>query len=237
MHARCPDNFLMSRKPDATDFARAGIPILSDDGRKFVFNTDQAAALVDRYRDAYRKGFMPSSVLNSDYQGNSKLFTQGKVAWSTGGATSLRDFQKDNPSLKGNVAVTNALDTPPLYVQGLSVSAKSKHVATATALAEWVTDADNQNKFGHLVNIFPSTIASASDPYFAKDDGSEEAHARVLAFDELKTAKALVPYELNSDMGTILDQQIALALKGSVSSKQALDDAVTKINQMLSRQK
>jgi multiple sugar transport system substrate-binding protein len=237
MHAKCPDSFLMSRKPDATDFTRAGIPILSDDGKKFVFNTDQAAALVDRYRDAYQKGLLPSSVLNSDYQGNSKLFTQGKVAWTTGGATGLSDFQKDNPSLKGNVAVTGALDTPPLYVQGVSVSAKSRHLATATALAEWVTDADNQNKFGHLVNIFPSTSASASDPYFAKDDGSAEAHARVLAFNELKTAKALAPYELNSDMQTVLDQQIALALKGSATSRQALDDAVAKLNQMLSRQK
>jgi multiple sugar transport system substrate-binding protein len=237
MHAKCPDNFLMSRKPDATDFARAGIPILSDDGKKFVFNTDQAAALVDRYKEAYQKGFMPSSVLNSDYQGNAKLFTQGKVAWTTGGATGLADFQKDNPSLKGNIAVTDALDTPPLYVQGVSVSAKSKHLATATALAEWVTNADNQNKFGHLVNIFPSTTASASDPYFAKDDGSELAHARVLAFDELKKAKALAPYELNSDMQTVLDQQIALALKGSTTSRKALDDAVSKLNQMLSRQK
>jgi multiple sugar transport system substrate-binding protein len=237
MHARCPDNFLMSRKPDATDFTRAGIPILSDDGKKFVFNTDQAAALVDRYRDAFHQGFMPSSVLNSDYQGNSKLFTQGKVAWTTGGATGLADFQKDNPSLKGNVAVTNALDTPPLYVQGVSVSAKSKHVATATALAEWVTNADNQNKFGHLVNIFPSTSASASDPYFGKDDGSAGAHARVLAFNELKTAKSLAPYELNSDMQTVLDQQIALAMKGSATSRQALDDAVARLNQMLARQK
>jgi putative chitobiose transport system substrate-binding protein len=237
MHAKCPDDFLMSRKPDVSDFVRAGIPIFSQDGKQFAFNTDQAVALVDKYRDAYQKGLMPSSVLNSDYQGNSKLFTQGKVAWTTGGGTGLADFQKDNPSLKGNVAVSNALDTPPLYVQGVSVSAKSKHVATATAFAEWVTNADNQNKFGHLVNVFPSTTASSADPYFAKDDGTDEAHARVLAFNELKTAKNLIPYEVNKDMQTVLDQQIALALKGSATSKQALDDAVSKLNQMLERQK
>jgi multiple sugar transport system substrate-binding protein len=227
----------MSRKPDVSDFVRAGIPIFSQDGKQFAFNTDPAVALVDKYRDAYQKGFMPSSVLNSDYQGNSKLFTQGKVAWTTGGATGLADFTKDNPSLKGNVAVTDALDAPPLYVQGVSVSAKSKHVATATAFAEWVTNADNQNKFGHLVNIFPSTTASSSDPYFAKDDGTDLAKARVLAFNELKDAKTLIPYEVNSDMQTVLDQQMALALKGSATSKQALDDAVTKLNQMLARQK
>ncbi|GAA2487919.1 ABC transporter substrate-binding protein [Winogradskya humida] len=236
MHDACPDEFLMSRKPTIVDFTLAGIPILSEDGKKFVFNTDQAAALVDQYRDAFKAGYMPPTMLNSDYLGNSKLFTEAKVAWSTGGATSLNDFQTDNPSLKGKIAVSNALDTPPLFVQGLSVSKKSKNLATARALAEWVTNADNQNKFGHIVNVFPSTTASASDAYFSKDDGTEIGKARVLAFEELKTAKNLQPYEVNSAMQTILDQQIALAVKGDTTSKQALDDAVTKLNQMLARQ-
>ncbi|WP_305786020.1 ABC transporter substrate-binding protein [Symbioplanes lichenis] len=236
MHSKCPDEYLMSRKPTIIDFTLAGIPTLSDDGKKFVFNTDQAAGIVDQYRDAFKNGYMPPTVLNTDYQGNSKLFTQGKVAWTTGGATSLADFEKDNPSLKGQVAVSKALDTPPLYVQGLSVSDKSKHKATARALAEWVTNADNQNKFGHLVNVFPSTTASASDAYFSKDDGTPVGQARALAFEELKTAKSLQPYEVNTAMETILAQQIALAVKGDVSSKQALDDAVTKMNQMLARQ-
>jgi multiple sugar transport system substrate-binding protein len=236
MHDKCPGEYLMSRKPDFTDFVNAGIPIFSPDGKKFVFNTDAAAALVDQYKTAFSAGYMPPTVLNSDYQGNSKLFTQGKVAWTTAGATGLSDFEKDNPSLKGNVAASKALNTPPLYVQGLSVSKKSKHLATATALAEWVTDADNQNKFGHLVNVFPSTTASSADAYFSKDDGTEEGKIRVLAFSELTTAKALIPYEVNTAMQTTLDQQIALALKGSVTSKQALDDAVTKLNTMLARQ-
>jgi multiple sugar transport system substrate-binding protein len=236
MHDACPAEYLMSRKPDFTDFVNAGIPIFSADGKKFVFNTGAAAALVDQYKTAFTDGYMPPTVLNSDYQGNAKLFTQGKVAWTTAGATGLSDFEKDNPSLKGNVAASKALNTPPLYVQGLSVSKKSKHLATATALAEWVTDADNQNKFGHLVNVFPSTTASASDSYFSKDDGTEEGKIRVMAFSELTTARALVPYEVNTAMQTTLDQQIALALKGSVSSKQALDDAVTKLNTMLARQ-
>jgi multiple sugar transport system substrate-binding protein len=236
MHDKCPGEYLMSRKPDFTDFVNAGIPIFSPDGKKFVFNTDAATALVDQYKTAFSAGYMPPTVLNSDYQGNSKLFTQGKVAWTTAGATGLSDFEKDNPSLKGNVAASKALNTPPLYVQGLSVSKKSKHLATATALAEWVTDADNQNKFGHLVNVFPSTTASSADAYFSKDDGTEEGKIRVLAFSELTTAKALIPYEVNTAMQTTLDQQIALALKGSVTSKQALDDAVTKLNTMLARQ-
>jgi multiple sugar transport system substrate-binding protein len=236
MHDKCPQEYLMSRKPKLGDFALEGIPVLSDDGKKFVFNTDKAVSLLDTYRDAYKNGLMPNTVLNSDYLGNSKLFTEGKVAWTTGGANSLADFEKDNPSLRGNVVVSKALNTPPLYVQGVSVSKKSKNVATAVALAQWVTNATNQNAFGHLVNIFPSTLSSKDDPYFAKDDGTEGGKARSLAFEALKTARALTPYEINSAMDTLVDQQIALAIKGDVTSRQALDDTVSKLNTMLARQ-
>lgn len=236
MHTNCPDDYLMSRKPGIGDFVLEGIPVTSEDGKSFVFNTPQAAALLDQYRDAFSKGLMPDSVLNSDYQGNAKLFTQGKVAWTTGGATALVDFQSDNPSLKGKIVVSKALNTSPLYVQGVSVAKSSKNVDTAVALATYLTNAENQNAFAHLVNIFPSTIASADDPFFSKDDGTEVGKARVLAFESLKTAKVLTPFEVNPAMNTVLDQQIALALKGEVTSQQALDAAVEKMNQMLERQ-
>ena len=145
MHQKCPDDYLMSRKPGLSDFSLAGVKILNADGTKFTFaNSSKAADLIMKYAKAYKEGLMPSSVLNTDYLGNSTLFTQGKVAWTTGGATAISDFEKNNPSLKGNIIVSPALDNPPLYVQGLSVSAKSKHIATAEALAAFMTNAENQ---------------------------------------------------------------------------------------------
>lgn len=234
MHQNCPDTYLMSRKPGLGDITLAGADVLNSDGTKFVFaDSSKAVDLIERYASAYQDGYMPPSVLNSDYLGNSQLFTQGKVAWTTGGATSLSDFEKNNPSLKGNVVVSAALDTPPLYVQGVSVSAKSKHPATAQAFAEFLTNAKNQEAFAHLVNIFPSTISSQSDPFFSKDDGTTDGKARVLANEALKTAENLTPVQANSAMTTILDQQIGLAMKGDVSAKDALQAAQTKMNSLL----
>lgn len=233
MHDKCPDNHLMSRKPQLLDFARAGIEVLSSDGTTFTFNTPEAAALLDRYAAAYQGGLLPSAVLNDDYLGNSKLFTQGDVAWTTGGAGSYADFVTNNPSLKGNIVVSPALDVAPLYVQGLAVSAKSAHPATADAFARFMTNAENQNAFAHLVNIFPSTTASSQDSYFTAEDGTVDAQARVTAFETLKTARLLEPVVANDAMKTVLAQQIALAMKGDETSKQALDNAVEKMNQML----
>ncbi|PZE37395.1 sugar ABC transporter substrate-binding protein [Curtobacterium sp. MCSS17_006] len=234
MHDNCPTDYLMSRKPGLGDFTLAGVKVLNADGTKFTFaDSSKAADLIDRYKDAYQDGYMPSNVLNSDYLGNSTLFTQAKVAWTTGGATSLADFEKNNPSLKGKVTVSPALDTPPLYVQGLSVSSKSKHLATAEAFAKFMTNAENQEAFAHEVNIFPSTTSSQSDPYFSKDDGTVNGEARVLANEALKTAKVINPVEANSAMTDFLDQQIALAMKGQVAPKQALETAQTKMNSLL----
>ncbi|MCS5510467.1 sugar ABC transporter substrate-binding protein [Curtobacterium flaccumfaciens pv. flaccumfaciens] len=234
MHDNCPTDYLMSRKPGLGDFTLAGVKVLNADGTKFTFaDSSKAADLIDRYKDAYQDGYMPSNVLNSDYLGNSTLFTQAKVAWTTGGATSLADFEKNNPSLKGKVTVSPALDTPPLYVQGLSVSSKSKHLATAEAFAEFMTNAKNQEAFAHEVNIFPSTTSSQSDPYFSKDDGTVNGEARVLANEALKTAKVINPVEANSAMTDFLDQQIALAMKGQVAPEKALQTAQTKMNSLL----
>lgn len=234
MHDNCPTDYLMSRKPGLGDFTLAGVKVLNADGTKFTFaDSSKAADLIDRYKDAYQDGYMPSNVLNSDYLGNSTLFTQAKVAWTTGGATSLADFEKNNPSLKGKVTVSPALDTPPLYVQGLSVSSKSKHLATAEAFAKFMTNAENQEAFAHKVNIFPSTTSSQSDPYFSKDDGTVNGEARVLANEALKTAKVINPVEANSAMTDFLDQQIALAMKGQVAPEKALQTAQTKMNSLL----
>ncbi|GGL72051.1 solute-binding protein [Curtobacterium citreum] len=234
MHSNCPDDYLMSRKPGLGDLTLAGVKVLNSDGTKFTFaDSSKAVDLIDRYKEAYQDGYMPSTVLNSDYLGNSTLFTQQKVAWTTGGATALSDMIKNNPSLKGNVVVSPALDTPPLYVQGLSVSSKSKHLATAEAFAQFMTNAKNQEAFAHQVNIFPSTTSSQSDPYFSKDDGTVNGTARVLANEALKQAKVLNPVEANSAMTDFLDQQIALAMKGQVAPEQALQTAQDKMNSLL----
>jgi multiple sugar transport system substrate-binding protein len=227
--------YLMSRLPGIEDFTNAGVKILSDDGKKFTFNTPEAVALLDKYRDAYKNGYLPRDILTQEYLGNSKLFTQGKVAWTTGGGNAIVDFQKDNPSLKGKVVPSPALDTPPLYVQGLSVSAKSKNQAAAIALAKFVTNVENQAAFAKIVNIFPSTKASANDPYFSKSDGTPESDAKVLAFESLAKAKSLKPAVISGATDDFIKQQISLAIAGKVSSQKALDAAVAKADQLVAQ--
>ncbi|WP_285725806.1 ABC transporter substrate-binding protein [Psychromicrobium xiongbiense] len=230
-------NFLMSSKPGVGDFARAGVPILNADGTKSAFNTDQAAALLQKYIDAYKAGYYPSAVLNDDYLGNSALFTKGQVAFTTGGGPAYSSFIKDNPSLTGSIVMGPALnDQPPLYVQGLAIAKQSKNQATAVAFASYLLSPENQLEFANLTNTFPSTTASASDPSLSKSDGTPAGDAKVLAFKSLQNAKVLSPVEFNDAMAKILNQQMSLAMKGDVSAKKALDDAAAQIDKLLAAQ-
>lgn len=236
-HQNCPDTYLMSRAPGVEDFARAGVQVINDEGTEFTFATDKSVEVIQRYVTAYQDGLLPTAVLNDDYLGNSRMFTEGKVAWSTGGAPAYTSFVTDNPSLEGNIVISPALDVPSLYVQGIGVSAQSKNIATARAFAAFITNAENQNAFAKIVSIFPSTLASAEDPYFTEDDGTMASKAKVLAFQSLTNAKALIPVQFNDAMGTILRQQISLALRGDIPAKDALDAAQKQINQMLATAK
>ncbi|MFF7993494.1 ABC transporter substrate-binding protein [Kitasatospora xanthocidica] len=225
--------YLMSRKPGIGDLYNAGVKIMSDDGRTFTFNTPEAAALLDKYRDAFKDGLLPKDVLTNTYAGNSKLFNAGTAAWTTAGANHITSLAVDNPTLAPKVVPSPALATPPLYVQGVSIPKSTKNPAAAVALARWVTNAENQAAFAHLTSIFPSTKASADDPFFSKSDGTNAGDAKVIAFASLAKAKLIQPVQVDDAMSTIVNQQIALAISGDASSKQALDTAVEQCDKLL----
>ncbi|MGW2543573.1 ABC transporter substrate-binding protein [Kitasatospora sp. NPDC001574] len=225
--------YLMSRKPGLGDLVNAGVKVMADDGRSFTFNTPEAAALLDKYRAAYKDGLLPNDVLTNTYAGNSKLFNAGTAAWTTGGGNFISSLATDNPTLAPKMLSSPAMGTPPLYVQGLSVPKSTKNPAAAVALARWVTSAENQARFAQLTSIFPSTKASAGDPFFSRSDGTNAGDAKVVAFTSLAKAKILQPVQVDDAMSTVINQQIALAISGDTSSKQALDTAVERCNQLL----
>jgi multiple sugar transport system substrate-binding protein len=229
--------YLMSRKPGLGDFAAEGLPVLSEDGTEFTFNTPEAAALLDVYRDAYADGLLPDDVLTDAYLGNSQLFTEGTVAWSTGGGNFITSVLEDNPSLEGKITPSPSMGATPLYVQGLSVSSGSANPTAAASLARFLTNAANQEEFATEVpGIFPSTTASQEKRELAESDGTPQGDAKQIAFSSLTTAQVLQPVEVTEAMTTIINQQFAAAIAGATTAQAALDAAVEECNKLLADQ-
>lgn len=223
---------LLSSIPGLDTFTSAGIEVIDDKG-EFVFNTDEAAAIVQAYADAYAAGAMPAEALTGDYGGNAEAYIQEKVAFTTGGTGFTTDLQKDAPALLQNTVATQRLGIPPLYVQGVNVSADSDNKAAALAFAEFVTDEENQVAFSSLaVGTAPGTTSGGDtvvDNISASVTDPKQLAAIDTVFTAMQDAKAL-PFQWTSDMATYMTQQIALAINGEADPKTQLDKIVEYAN-------
>lgn len=222
---------LISIAPALGDLAAQGVKVYKDG--KFTFNTDQAVEIIQKYVELYAKKAMPPEVLQNNYLGNSKLFLQGKVAWTTGSASFPVDLKKSAPKLLPHVAMTTRIGVPPLFVQGICVSADSKNPNLALAFAQYVTNNANQVDFVKLAQGFlPGTKeANENTDSFTSviSDPQMKKAAEALA-DEMKSAKIGEPMAYTDAMKAYVGQQISSVMQGDISAKDALDRAVKYCN-------
>ncbi len=206
---------------------------------KFVFNTPQAEAIIERYAALYKEGAISPEALANAGTANANVnnFNKGTVAWTTAGPNYIdKDVAVNAPTLLPDVEVTHGFGTPPLFVQGISVSSKSKNAATAMAFAEFVTNTENQIAFVKLAaGFYPGTKAANSDASaFAETaQNPEQQVATDLAASQMNDARMLGAPQYTEAMETYAKQQIALAVKGEISAKEALDKSVEYAQQNL----
>lgn len=199
---------------------------------EFVFNTPEAEAIVERYAELYKKGAISPEALQNAGTANANInnFNKGTVAFTTAGPNYIdKDVAVNAPTLLDKVDVTNGFGKPPLFVQGISVSADSKNSATALAFAEFLTNTENQIEFVKLAaGFFPGTKAANEDAaaFAEATDNPGQQKANELAASQMDTARLIGASQFTEAMETYAKQQIALAVKGEISAKEALDNSV-----------
>lgn len=225
---------LVSAMPDIVTLENAGVEVW--DGEKFTFNTDEAAEVIDKYAELYQAGAMPAEALNNDYAGNSTMFTQGKVGYTTSTPSFVTQVDNDAPNLKDSLKASQRWTTPPMFVQGISVASESKNLPTAMAFAQFITNNDNQVEFVKLAQGFiPGSAEANADPsqFTGVIEDPLMADAVEMATGQMERAKNNTIMTYTDDMKQYFGQQIALALKGDISSKEALDKTVDYCNNAL----
>lgn len=226
---------LLSSMPTIDLFASSDIEIIDDDGQ-FVFNTDEAAAIVDEFAAAYQAGAIPAEALTGDYGGNADMFKQGKVAYTTAGSGFAGDLQRDAPTIRESVIATPRIGAAPLFVQGVSVSNDSTNKAAALAFAAYLTNTENQVAFAQLaLGFMPGTVDGSADAASLSESVTDplQQEAMEIVSESMETARILTPFQWTGAMKTYMDQQLALALKSELGSKEALDKIVEYANDNL----
>lgn len=225
---------MLGQTPTIADFGLYGVKVFEND--KFTFNEAKGVEFVESYKRMYDAGALVPEALTQNYTGSGTKFMAQQTALSPGSAYDLGKFKTDAPSLYANIGITKPITntgSANMFLHGVSVPKSSKNQATALAFGRFVTNAENQVKFAKLASIFPSTSKGGDDPYFTTEDGSDEARVRVAAAKQLKTAVNYTPVQFSDQMREALLQQLADAMLGKKSPKQALDDAVNECNRLL----
>lgn len=223
---------LVSSAPGFDVFASNGVEVFKDG--KFIFNSPEAVAIVQKYADLYKMKAMPPETLNNDYAGNTKLYQQGKVAWTTATASFVTELEKNAPSLLPDTVATKRIGNPPLFIQGISIAAESKNPTLAKAFASFVVNNANQVEFVKLAQGFMPGTKEANDhpeSFTASYTSKLLADAVKIAASQMPDAKPLQPAQYTNAMDKYVKQQIALALKGDITPQEALDKGVKYCNE------
>ncbi|MGW7792475.1 ABC transporter substrate-binding protein, partial [Streptomyces tricolor] len=226
----------LANVPTIEDFGRYGVPLMNRQGTAFTFNSAKGVELLTRYKELYDAKALDPQALTATPESAGKKFLTGAVAMNPGSALDLGNFKKNAPSLYRNIGITDQITSTGhvnMYVMGVMVNSRTRHTPAAVAFAHFVTDARHQMSFAKKVAIFPSTAGSLDDPYFTKEDGTDETRVRVAAAKSLKNAVNYTPVLFSDQMKTALRNEVAKALQGRQSPEEALDNAVNAADRLL----
>jgi putative chitobiose transport system substrate-binding protein len=219
-------------------FQEAGLPILSADGRRAVFNSAAHVAYLARYVALFRQDYFPEDTLRRGYLGATERYSAGRLGMLITGPQFLLRVKTDNPEVYARTRVApypkGKGQTLHLATMTLAVPRASRHVREAVAFALHVANDENQLAFSRRVVVFPSTRRAAADPFFRQGGADPEAVARRVAAADLSLARDLsvvVPHQ--GDLFRVFREAIESAFYGRRTPQAALDWAVAEWNARL----
>ncbi|MFJ4685096.1 ABC transporter substrate-binding protein [Streptomyces sp. NPDC088789] len=236
MTKNCADASMLARMPSIETFGEYGVPLMDEAGKKFTYNDARGVELVERYRELFASKGLTEEALNNLQTKEMEEFKAGRLAYLQGSSYTLNDLKDTAPDLYKSLGIGPRISdsAPNMYIESLVVNATSKNPQLAKAFAKYVTNSANQFAFAKSADVFPSSAGTLDDPYFTKNGADSATKVRVEGANQVRKAVVWWPPAFSgaADSET-LREQIAQALLGKKSAKEALDASVKYSNERL----
>jgi putative chitobiose transport system substrate-binding protein len=212
---------------------------ISDDGKKFTFDSPDAVSWLQMYVDMVKAGTVDNTALTTtDDRTGLLLFSAGQAPFYATGPNLIRDVKSNNAELYADLATAPApigkSNVTGKGLMSISVKADTKFPNASMALAQFFTNPRSMVEFAKQVAVYPSSPAAFQDPFFATTSGAIEDSARPLAGGIIATYADIVPtIPSKPDVNDILLKAVESALFNNVPAQQALTDAVTQANKLI----
>lgn len=221
-----------------------GIPVVSSDRKKAVFDNDNAVKKLSHYVELYQKNEIPreSIALGKSYQQALELFQGGSLGFLLSGPQFLTRIKDNAPLI---YAATGAAPLPigkagiiPAATMNLTIPLSALHKEKGLEFALFVTNPKNQLRFCQIVPVLPSVEEAANNSFFKEWEYYSSnpknkpsnwdpllAKARFLAVNQLKTAQDLnLGLPRAKERSDVLREMLESALLGKHSPEDALKE-------------
>ncbi|MEE6132913.1 ABC transporter substrate-binding protein [Priestia sp. GS2] len=212
-----------------------GTPIVENGKATFEDNKD----LVEFFtvtQKMYKEGIIPQETAEGSLKTGQELYMAGNISFLEGGVTFLGPVESGAPEVysasKAGQPLENEKAPINVAVMNFAVPAKTQNKEAAVALAEFVTNAENQLEFAKTAGtVLPSTKESLEDDYFKKPGDSPKGFGMLQASEALNRSKVLIPPTENSaDLREATKNIFVKNLQGKVTPKEALKELAEEWN-------
>lgn len=224
--------------PEAKLFAYEGIPIISEDGKKAVFNEPDGVKMIEKYKKLVATGVAPKELL--DFEKQVQLMATKDVGMTIAGTSFINKLKSTAPDVYENLitlptplGATNSRISTTMF---LSIPSESKNKEAAAKFAEYLSNAENQLEFAKQSNTLPSTKESLTDVYFTESSGSVEDDAKM---NSAKSMNDAVEYSLKvantNEITSVIGKALQNILINGYETQEELDKAADQVNQILAK--
>jgi len=241
VHAADPNVYGMNGIPNEIILSMEGVPLLTPDRKRAAFNTPEAVAVLEKWRQAMEKGALaPGSTVKDERQYPQTLQNQQVAFSALSYPFNLTNLQKNAPDVFGKLRVgpgaTGKSGKYPLTdQQTFVVPSKSRYPRTAADFILYITNAANQTAFCKLVAIYPSSVEALKDPFFTepKQDSLIDQARALIAQQLPKTELSVLGTGKDQQLRERLQENVRAFMTGTKSAQQALADAEREWNDLL----
>ncbi len=219
-----------------------GVTLLSADGKHAAFDSPEGRESFAFWVGLYKNGAIAKESLSLDHREVVDRFQAGQTTVLPAGPQFLTLIKQNAPALYAQLEVGPQLSGKSgkvgVGVMNLVVPKGAKHQSEAIALAQFITNAENQLAFSKLVPILPSVKAAAQAEYFTKLPAAPtlEDRARQIAAQQLERAELLVPpLPRHDELAKALNQAFQSAALGKTTPEEALAKAAADWERILSK--
>lgn len=210
-----------------------GEPIVKD-GKTVLQDNEDIVEFFSLTQKMYQEGIMPQENAEGTFSTAQELFMAGNISLTESGVTFLGPIESGAPDIyevsKAGQPLNDLDARMNVAVMNFSIPAKSDNQNAAIALAEFVTNAENQLEFAKIAGtVLPSTKASLEDAYFTDPGDSPKALGMLEAAKSLERAESLIPpIENSAELREVVKNTYVENLQGKLTPEEALQKIAEK---------